>query len=165
MTTYAGDAVANVLIEYEASGAERGEVQRMRVAKDEAVAAGDRIRAAGGKVLEWWLVADVRGLGERPSGKVVLRRIESARLAGVRPADEVCVCGVPGCPEGPDAPSDDLACIVVPHVPYQSQIAKDNAQAAKDLAHLLRLLGVDSYEEATVVLFDLARAGHLPRPV
>lgn len=86
MTTCAGDAVADVLIEYESRGAERGEVQRMRVAKDEAVAAGDRIRAAGGKVLEWWLVADVRGLGEKPSGKVVLRRIESARLAGVRPA-------------------------------------------------------------------------------
>ena len=58
--------------------------------------------------------------------------------------------------------TDDLACIVVPHVPYRSQIAKDNAQAAKDLAHLLRLLGVDNYEEATVVLFDLARRGHLP---
>lgn len=27
-----------------------------------------------------------------------------------------------------------------------------SAQAAKDLAHLLRLLGVDSYEEATVVI-------------
>lgn len=36
------------------------------------------------------------------------------------------------------------------------------SQAAKDLAHLLRLLGVDSYEEATVVLFDLTRRGHLP---
>ena len=62
----------------------------------------------------------------------------------------------------PGEPSDDLACIVVPYVPYRSQIAKDNAQAAKDLAHLLRLLGVDSYEEATVVLFDLTRRGHLP---
>ena len=36
------------------------------------------------------------------------------------------------------------------------------SQVAKDLAHLLRLLGVDSYEEATVVLFDLTRRGHLP---
>jgi len=44
----------------------------------------------------------------------------------------------------------------------RAQIAKDNAQAAKDLAHLLRLLGVDNYEEATVVLFDLTRRGHLP---
>lgn len=53
----------DVLIEYEAAGgAERGEVRRMRVTKDEAVAAADRIRAAGGKVLEWWLVADVRRL-------------------------------------------------------------------------------------------------------
>ena len=128
----------DVLIEYESSGSERGEVQRMRVTRDEAVAAADRIRASGGTVLEWWLVADVRGLGEKPSGKSVRRRIELS------------------------APPDDLACIVVPHVPYQSQIAKDNAQAAKDLAHLLRLLGVDSYEEATVVLFDLTRRGHLP---
>ena len=117
MTTYAGDAVANVLIEYESRGAERGEVQRMRVTRDEAVAAADRIRASGGKVLEWWLVADVRGWDGKPSGKTVRRRIE---------------------------PTD---------------------QTARDLAHLLRLLGVDSYEEAVVVLFDLTRAGHLPKPV
>lgn len=43
----------DVLIEYESSGSERGEVQRMRVTRDEAVAAADRIRASGGTVLEW----------------------------------------------------------------------------------------------------------------
>ena len=110
----AADYVDAVLIEYEASGAERGEVQRMRVNAYDAVAAGDRIRASGGNVLEWWLVADVRGLGGKPSGKTVRRRVESTD------------------------------------------------QAAKDLAHLLRLLGVDSYEDALVVLFELTRAGHLP---
>lgn len=36
------------------------------------------------------------------------------------------------------------------------------SQAAKDLAHLLRLLGVDSYEEATVVI---AMSGALLRQV
>lgn len=40
--------------------------------------------------------------------------------------------------------------------------ARRNAQAAKDLAHLLRLLGVDSYEEATVVI---AMSGALLRKV
>ena len=36
------------------------------------------------------------------------------------------------------------------------------SQAAKDLAHLLHMIGVDGYEEALVVLFDLTRRGHLP---
>ena len=37
------------------------------------------------------------------------------------------------------------------------------SQSTKDLAHILRLLGVDSYEEALVVLFELGRKGHLPK--
>lgn len=69
--------MSEVLIEYEVTeGAARGEVQRQRVNTTDALAAADRIRAAGGRILQWYLVADVRGLGEKPSGKTVRRRIE-----------------------------------------------------------------------------------------